>query len=83
MHLVGVRALSSGWGAEAGAIAEESTLARGMVQAVFCLDAFEGGKRSTRDIRLGCFLSPAEEQPSQDSTQFYQLPNQELQTGSW
>lgn len=41
MHLVGVRALSSGWGAEAGAVAEESTLARGMVQAVFCLDALE------------------------------------------
>lgn len=49
VHLVGVWALSSGRGAEAGAIAEESTLARGMVQAVFCLDALEGGKRSTGD----------------------------------
>lgn len=49
VHLVGVRALSGGWGAEAGAIAEESTLAGGMVQAVFCLDALEGGRRSTRD----------------------------------
>lgn len=49
VHLVGVRALSSGWGAEAGAVAEEPTLARGMVQAVFCLDALEGGRRSTRD----------------------------------
>lgn len=48
VHLVGVRALSSGGGAEAGAIAEESTLARGMVQAVFCLDALEGGERITR-----------------------------------
>lgn len=46
MHLVGVRALSRGWGAEAGAIAEEATLARGMVQAVFCLDALEGEREA-------------------------------------
>lgn len=46
MHLVGVRALSRGWGAEAGAIAEEATLAGGMVQAVFCLDALEGEKEA-------------------------------------
>lgn len=50
VHLVGVRALSGGWGAEAGAVADESTLARGMVQAVFCLNALEGGRRSTRDM---------------------------------
>ena len=49
VHLVGVRALSSGWGAEAGAVAEESTLAGGMVQAIFCLDTLEGGKRGTGD----------------------------------
>lgn len=57
VHLVGVRALSGGWGAEAGAVAEESTLARGMVQAVFCLDALEAG-RSTRDTikMLPCHL---------------------------
>lgn len=46
MHLVGVRALSRGWGAEAGAIAEEATLAGGMVQAVFCLDALEGEREA-------------------------------------
>lgn len=46
VHLVGVRALSSGRGAEARAVAEESALAGGMVQAVFCLDALGRGKRS-------------------------------------
>ena len=56
MHLVGVRALSSGWGAEAGAVAEEPTLAWGVIQALFCLDALERGKRSTRHTQLGCFL---------------------------
>lgn len=46
VHLVGVRALSRGWGAEAGAVAEEATLAGGMAQAVFCLDALEGEREA-------------------------------------
>lgn len=81
MHLVGVRALSSGWGAEAGAVAEESTLAGGMVQAVFCLDALKGRKRSTRHTQLGSFLVTHSGPTESRQHVFCYLPNG-LQTSS-
>lgn len=44
VHLVRVGSLSCCWGAEAGAIAEKSTLPWRVAQAVLCLNAFGGTK---------------------------------------